>query len=143
MMTSKVIQPALPLRFKKIWQALAWLLVFIVVWLSLTPHPPQPPSILGWDKAQHLLAYGGLMSWFGMSFPRHWCWPVFLIALGVALEFLQELGGSRTFDLYDMLANTLGVFFGLGLLQTPARQSLAYVDKQFAAGIDRAYLRKL
>jgi len=122
------IGPAKRLNFAKTWQGVGWAMVAVVVWLSLTPHPPQPPSFLGWDKAQHFAAYGGLMVWYGMSFARHWRWPVFLVGLGVGLEFLQGLGGFRSFDPMDMVANTLGVGAGLLLVKTPAGHCLAVAD---------------
>ncbi|MDD5037496.1 MAG: VanZ family protein [Methylococcaceae bacterium] len=120
------------LRFEKVWQGWAWAMVAVVVWLSLTPYPPQPPSFLDWDKAQHCVAYAGLMYWFGMSFVRHWRWPVFLIALGVGLEFLQGFGGIRTFDAFDMLANSLGVLIGLFMARSSMGQWLAVLDKALA-----------
>ncbi len=121
-----------PLRFGKTWQGLGWAMVACVVWLSLTPQPPQPPSFLAWDKAQHFVAYGGLMAWFGMAFFRHWRWPVFLIGLGIGLEFLQGLGGIRSFDPFDMVANSIGVGLGIALIKTPFGQSLAAIDALLA-----------
>ncbi|CAG0973703.1 hypothetical protein ANRL3_01667 [Anaerolineae bacterium] len=108
-------------------------MVGIVIWLSLTPLPPQPPGFLNWDKGQHVAAYACLMYWYGMGFGRHWRWPVFLVGLGVGLEFLQGYGGFRSFDPFDMIANTIGVGFGLIVLKTPAGQCLGVVDKQLAS----------
>lgn len=122
------VKPQQPLRYAQTWQILGWLLVAVIVWLSLTPKPPQPPSILGWDKSQHLLAYSTLMYWYGMSFAKHWRWPVFILALGATLEVLQGLSGFRSFDLYDIAANSLGVLLGLIVLATPASQLLTRVD---------------
>ena len=34
------------------------------------------------------------------------------IALGVGMEFLQDMTGYRTFEVLDMAANTIGVFLG-------------------------------
>ena len=130
--------PASRLRFAKTWQAIGWAMVAVVAWLSLTPQPPQPPSFLGWDKAQHFAAYGGLMAWYGMSFARHWRWPLFLVGLGAGLECLQGLGGVRSFDPFDMLANTLGVAMGLALAQSPAGACLAAADALLARRIGRA-----
>lgn len=113
-------------------------MVSIVVWLSLTPKPPQPPSILGWDKAQHFAAYASLMYWYGMSFEPRWRWPVFLVGLGVGLEFLQGYTGFRSFDPFDMVANTVGVGIGLMLLKTPAGQFLRAMDTLLANRLGRA-----
>ena len=118
------------LRFRRLWQGLGWMMVLIVVWLSLTPSPPQPPAVLSWDKADHFIAYGGLMYWFAQAFIRHWRWPLFLIGLGVVLEVLQGWGGVRTFDPFDMLANILGVLLGYGLASTFLGQAVASIDRR-------------
>ncbi len=118
------------LRFHRLWQGLGWLMVCAVIWLSLTPTPPQPPLYwLSWDKANHLIAYGTLMYWFAQAFVRHWRWPLFLVALGLALEVLQGLGGVRSLDGFDMLANTLGVFLGYWLATTFLGRAVASVDR--------------
>lgn len=117
------------LHFPRFWQSLGWLLVAAICWLSLTPHPPQPPGLLGWDKGQHCLAYAALMLWFRQTFQRHWLWPLFLIALGIILEFLQGLSGFRSLDLFDMTANGLGVLMGLGLAHTVPLLRIEYLDR--------------
>ena len=118
-----------PLQFSHLWQAIGWLMVAVVVWLSLTPEPPHPPTPwLAWDKAQHALAYGLLMYWFRQAFQPHWRWPLFLLLLGVTLEYLQGLGGVRTSDTNDMIANAIGVVLGLALSYTPLGRLLSRVD---------------
>jgi len=120
------------LKYEKCWQAIGWFMVLVVIWLSLTPKPPQLPSFFGWDKAQHVTAYAGLMYWFGMCFVRHWHWPVFMLALGIGLEFVQGATGLRSNDPYDILANMIGVVVGLFLADTPMGQWLVFVDRLFA-----------
>jgi hypothetical protein len=120
------------LHFRRLWQRIGWGLVGMVVWLSLTPHPPEPPVFPVWDKAQHALAYACLMLWFRQAFSSRWHWPVFFLLLGTGLEFLQDLGGVRTFDPSDMLANSLGVCFGWILGRTPLGRMLAGIDRLLA-----------
>lgn len=103
------------LRYARLWQTLGWLLLALIVILSLMPHPPSPP-LLAWDKLQHVLAYTTLMVWFRLAFAPRWRWPLLLLALSVALEFLQGWGGVRHFDLRDMLANAIGIAGGLVLV---------------------------
>jgi VanZ family protein len=111
--------------FRRLWQAIGWFLVAVVVWLSLTPNPPEPPAILAWDKAQHVVTYAALMLWFRQAFARHWRWPLFLILLGVGLEIGQGFTEWRMLEPFDMFANTAGVGIGLALARTPLGAMLA------------------
>jgi len=117
-----------PLRYRHVWQAVGWFMVAVVIWLSLTPAPPEPPPFLAWDKANHSIAYAGLMYWFWQAFQRHWRWPLFLFVLGVGLEVLQGLGGVRMLEPYDMIANSVGILIGLALAHTFLGTILAKID---------------
>jgi len=90
--------------------------VATVVYLSLTPHPPEPMHFLNADKLEHALAYGFLMLWFCQVYqqraPRIFTAGL-LIALGVAIEYLQRMTIYRVFDYADMLANVAGVLLSL------------------------------
>ena len=83
-------------------------MVAALVWGSLAPAPPAA----GNDKIGHLAAYGVLMFWFAQLYERRLACAVGFIALGIALEFAQGALGYRSFELYDMLANALGVLAG-------------------------------
>jgi len=91
-----------------------WLLIFTILYLSLfTAHIPKQ-SISNVDKLHHFIAYGALMIWFAQGFrgnPRLII-AGFIVAMGIAVEFLQPLTG-REFSILDMLANTGGVLVGL------------------------------
>ncbi len=96
---------------RRLWLAVGWAMVALVIYLSLTPVPPEPDIDLG-DKLSHLIAYAGLMAWFGrVCVPRA---PValWLLALGLTLEVLQGLSGYRYAEALDMLANTGGIAVG-------------------------------
>ena len=93
---------------------LGWGWAAAIVWLSLTPSPPQVDVAYG-DKLGHFGAYGLLMFWFALlylSWPIRACYMIGFIALGVGLEFLQGMLGHRLFDVVDMLANGTGVLLG-------------------------------
>ncbi len=122
-------KPLQPLRLALIWQTVGWVLVAIVTILSLIPEPPSMPTIMSWDKSQHTAAYAALMYWFGMAFTRHWRWPAFLLAWGLLMEVVQGLGGIRTMDPFDMVANLLGVLGGLLILRTPCARFLSALDR--------------
>jgi hypothetical protein len=117
------------LAFPVAWQAIGWGMVCLVVYLTLTPKPPVVPGFLGWDKAQHFVAYAGLMWWYRQAFSKHLGWIVFMVVLGVGLECIQGLTDYRFFDYYDMVANTIGVALGIILAATPLGQVLSFVDR--------------
>jgi hypothetical protein len=101
------------LRWSAWWRAGGYALVALVVWLSLAPRPPELAMDHG-DKVQHLLAYGGLMLWFGQLYAgrARRVAALALVALGIALEALQGLTGYRSVDAFDMGANAAGVLLG-------------------------------
>lgn len=86
-----------------------------IVWLSLTPAPPKVDFEAS-DKVGHLIAYGLLMYWFGLLYVRKQTKALYAVgftAMGITLEFLQGQLGYRTYEVFDMYANTLGVLIGL------------------------------
>ena len=99
---------------RRLWLSLGWTLVVSIICLSLIPVPVRIPVAEG-DKLGHLIAYGALMLWFSNvyenSIPRL-ILAVGLLALGIALEFIQRWTGFRTFEIADMVANASGVFLG-------------------------------
>jgi VanZ family protein len=100
-----------------------WLYAAAIVFLSLTPKPPDPGFEHG-DKLGHLLAYGLLMFWFCFLYRTRYtrlAYGIGWIALGVALEFAQGATGYRSFEIADMAANSLGVLLGWGISATLRR----------------------
>jgi VanZ family protein len=98
------------LAWRPLWLAAGWLMVALVVFLSLTPTPPDTGISHG-DKLAHFAAYAGLMAWFSELYAgrsRRVCAAGF-VALGVCLEFAQGYSGIRSFDVLDMLAGGAGV----------------------------------
>lgn len=112
---------------------MGWLWLAGVCVLSLLPHPPKPLAFESADKLEHLLAYAWLMLWFcqvrltTQERLRYW---VGLSLLGVALEWLQGMGGYRYFEYGDMLANASGVLLGWGLAHTPMGRVIAVFEKR-------------
>lgn len=87
-----------------------------IVWLSVTPSPPSIGLEQG-DKLGHGFFYAVTMFWFAGLYPRvpvRARYAAGLIALGIALEFVQRGLGYRSFDVLDMVADTLGVLLGWG-----------------------------
>jgi VanZ family protein len=55
------------------------------------------------------------MFWFCMLYrgPRtRLVYALGFIAMGIAIEFVQRWTGYRSFEVYDMIADALGVLFG-------------------------------
>lgn len=101
--------------------AVAWItwvggvaLVIIVGALSLTPAVDVQPPMLGWDKANHALAYAAITFWWcGLLPSRRLRVMVLAIGYGLLLEALQGLMPPRHPDLLDGLANAVGASLGL------------------------------
>ena len=91
-------------------------MIFAVVGASLMP-AKAVVILFGTlnDKLEHAAAYAGLMAWFGGMFRRSsqlWVGAA-LVALGGGLELLQGLTATRTPDVLDLAADTIGVLIGL------------------------------
>jgi len=102
--------------------AVGWTLVVAIIWLSLTPKPPELALEHG-DKLGHFGAYGAAMFWFCLLYPRRWTRLAYALGfggMGVALEFAQRATGYRTFDVLDMAADAVGVLLGWALAQALA-----------------------
>jgi hypothetical protein len=106
----------LPLRFPKLWTAVAWLLTAGVIVGSLLPNDVVE-AIHVRDKLLHAGSYFVLMVSFA-GFYRRELYPVVaavLIALGVGLDLLQLLTETRHFDWKDIAMNSAGITAGLVL----------------------------
>lgn len=120
----------MPLRFRRLWIICGLGFVLLVVYLSLTPDPPDLGAPEGL-KIGHLVAYGWLMIWFGQIYrttgPRILL-AVAFSALGIALEYLQGMTDYRGFEYSDMLINSTGVALGLAMATTPLQNCLRALE---------------
>jgi len=115
-----------PLKFARLWTILGIGFVLLVIYLSLTPDPPDLGAPEGL-KVGHLLAYGWLMIWFAQIYrttPRRLMLAVAFCALGIGLEYLQGMTDYRGFEYSDMVINSAGVALGLVLARTPLQDGL-------------------
>jgi len=122
------------LRYRSLWLAVGWLLVVIVLYLSLTPAPPQPLHFEGVDKFEHVLAYFVLMFWFAQIYhhARTRLWIAGgLIAMGIAIEILQPILAPRFFEWWDMLADTTGVLLAWALAGPRLSMLLSGFERRF------------
>ena len=124
---------SVPLKFHKIWVSIGLGFVVLVIYLSLTPDPPDLGTPEGL-KIGHVVAYGWLMLWFAQIYrftsTRLWLAAAF-IALGIVLEYVQGLTDYRGFEYSDMLINSGGVGLGLLLARSVLQNGLAAVESRF------------
>jgi VanZ family protein len=112
-----------PLLLRRVWQGVGWFGIVLLLYLSLTPQPPEIPVDQG-DKIGHSLAYTMLMFWWAqlrVTTGERRRLAASLIALGIAIEYVQGWTGWRSFDYFDMLADVAGVAIGwlLAVPRTP------------------------
>ena len=124
------------LKYRKRWWAIAWGLLAFVFIASLIPMPPPPMELPGgFDKYEHIAAYGSLSFYFGQLISRfklHLRYALALFCMGALLEILQGLTWYRSPDWYDLAANSIGVLLGLLLCLTPLKSGVAMLDALLA-----------
>lgn len=123
------------LKYHRLWVTVGWLLFGLVVYLSLAPNPPSPLTFDNSDKLEHAFAYATLSFWLCQIYPAARSRAVviaILVGLGVALEYVQGWTGYRSFDVMDMLADSIGVLLGWLLVLTPLGRLLAYIERRLA-----------
>jgi len=112
----RLIHLALAPEQRRLWRALLAVLLVAITWLALTPAPPKGLST-GWDKSNHLLAFGALAFagvWAQWRQPRQW-WRLVaaLLAYGIGIEIAQHFLPPREADPMDVLADSMGIIVGL------------------------------
>lgn len=121
-------------RLARLWLGAGWLMVAGIVFLSLTPSPPDLGVEQG-DKIGHFAAYGLTTLWFAQVYTaRHQRVALFIgmVALGVAIEYAQRATGYRSFEVADMLADATGAALGW-LAAAPRLPSLlAWLEKRLS-----------
>jgi len=128
----------------RIWRGVFAMLFLIVSYLTVTPNPDDSGAgmaLTRWlaslflgnpglsDKIAHFLAYGALGGSAALArlpwFKKIWAAPLGLAAYGVVLEGVQALGGVRSPEFADAIANALGAVVGFcagyGLLRYARR----------------------
>jgi VanZ family protein len=111
-----------------------WLWAFIacalaVLVLALVPSPP-PMITTGWDKLNHLLAFG-VMAWLACkAFPQRLTIVLpGLLAYGALIEIMQSLTPNRSAEWLDLFADSLGILLGWMLLKGTEPFSVRHVPR--------------
>ncbi|MDW8469631.1 MAG: VanZ family protein [Burkholderiales bacterium] len=99
---------------RRAWLAAGALVAAAIVWLSLTPSPPQA-GVEHEDKVGHVVAYGALMYCLyrgAVSRAARLAFAAASLAMGIGLEFAQDWLGYRHREIADIVANAAGVALG-------------------------------
>jgi hypothetical protein len=110
-----------------------------VIYLSLTPTPPEVDLGEYTDKWGHASVYALLMWWFCQlqtALASRALTGLGLVALGIALEFAQDATAYRTFEVADMSAGAVGVAAGWLLAAPRTPNLLAWCTRLLAPGAD-------
>lgn len=93
-----------------------WLLFATSAWFALTPGD-SGDGPLGWDKANHGVAFGLLAVSLRWAWPlqRAWTAAAWLLAWGSFIELAQTQIPGRTGSFADLAADALGIAGGLVL----------------------------
>lgn len=105
------------MNLRRFWWGLGWVLVLAAVVVCLVPGTEVPGAFEMNDKLGHLVGHGALALYFTglVPWPRWWKIFLFLLLLGIAIEFAQyHMHVGRDGDPRDVLANAVGA--GLGLV---------------------------
>jgi VanZ family protein len=109
-----------------LWRPLCLVQFFILlaffIYLGLTPSPQNSVPMFN-DKLMHFTGYfiaGGSIS-FAFPLWKLWQRGIFLILFSVCIEIGQHFMPPRTFDVFDIGANSSGVVVGLLLVRLLAR----------------------
>jgi VanZ family protein len=68
-----------------------------------------------WDKANHFIAFFSLYVTLSLGYPKLEVVKkvLLLLAFGIQIELVQAFLPNREFSLFDILADSLGIFFGI------------------------------
>ena len=120
------------LKYRYLWLCIGYAMVIFVIYSSLTSNPVSV-DIEYSDKFLHIIGYFGLMGWFVQIYQNkktRFVLAIIFICMGVGLEFLQDIGGVRYFEVNDMIANSSGVLLAWLLTITPFSESLYWFEKR-------------
>jgi VanZ family protein len=93
------------------------ILLAVFIYLGLTPTPENSVPMFN-DKLMHFTGYfiaGGSIS-FAFPLWKLWQRASFLILFSIGIEIGQYFMPPRTFDVFDICANSIGALVGLALM---------------------------
>ena len=125
------MQPSERLRWHIAWVALGALIMGWTLWMALTPDPGITLPFRYGDKLLHATTFTCLMGWWGNVYrtrrPRMWA-ALGCLAFGIFIECAQWFDPPRDADIFDVLADSIGILIALVLLRTPLARVLASIE---------------
>ena len=102
------------LRLLFLWHTLGISYLFIITYLSLVKLPNIPSEIPMADKLIHFLIYCLITFFYKQIYTnRKISLAIFFIAYGIGIEIIQGQTQYRSFEFFDILANSIGTLMGL------------------------------
>jgi VanZ family protein len=84
----------------------------IILWLALSPNPPNPGGLFDLDKVNHVAAFFVLSLLADYSYSREEALVskgLALLSFGMLIEGLQYWVGYRYFEIGDLIADGAGI----------------------------------
>ena len=100
--------------------------VATILWLALSPNPPNPAGLFDLDKVNHVVAFFVLSLLADYSYLARSALlfkGMALLGFGLLIEGLQYWVGYRYFEIADLVADGGGILL-YGLVRNPARAML-------------------
>lgn len=103
-------------RYRWFYRVVFFVVLALGMYLGMRPSPPPTPIKFSFvDSVYHagglfvctILSYMAFPSW------RWWLRGLLMFAVGVAVEYVQSFHPTRSADIHDIYANTVGVATGL------------------------------
>lgn len=92
-------------------------LLLLVTYLSVLPKV-ETPDFDHSDKVLHFMAYLGIAAWAYFGFPKATArLSLFIIVWSIGIELIQWQMPTRSFDLLDIVANSIGCIAGWQIMK--------------------------
>lgn len=106
--------PLKSMNLSKISAALFFIFLISIEYLALTPAQIKLVEN-SWDKANHFIAFAALYVTlhFGFSRLNLSTKVAILLAYGIQIEIMQSFVPNRYFNLLDVVADGIGIVFGI------------------------------
>ena len=96
-----------------LYRAVFWGMCLDIFVLAMLPNNPSPSAFPDADKIVHAMAFAGLSFVGCLAYPlRIFVLATFLVFLGAAIEVAQGFTPDRSQELFDFLADLIGVCLG-------------------------------